>query len=138
MGFFDQFTQEPAGYLEQNGEDSFPWAETGRSVWYLLIVVERGETLFYGFTSSRSQKENLVMSLSLIKPGEISSKLLGVWHGKHYTKLFDLNIEIARRKLAIVLQRFSRDTQSLDCKECDKMKRNHDHKDKNLPLLGMK
>lgn len=103
MGFFDQFTQEPAGYLEQNGEELFPWAETNRSVWYLLIIVERGETLFYGFTASPSQKQNLLTALDCINPEETFPKLLGVWHGKYYTKLFNLNIEIAKQKLNAAL-----------------------------------
>lgn len=98
MGILDSFTSEIQGYFRCNDEESFPWTSIDRSVWYALITVECGKIVKYGFTSSKSQKQNLYHALIKIDKFE-DCLLLGVFNGKYKTDLFVLNIEIAQNKL---------------------------------------
>ena len=60
-----------AGYFRTDCDD-FPLHSTDRSVWYALLVVEDGEIVRYGFTSSKSSNKHYVtlsnLSLRTTKP----------------------------------------------------------------------
>lgn len=77
-----------SGYFRTDCSE-FPWHSTDRSVWYALLVVEDGEIVRYGFTSSKSSKQALCDALESLA-AEDEALLLGIWTGQWSTHLFVL------------------------------------------------
>lgn len=98
MGKLSAFLSGQPGYFREGGEDEFPWDQTGKSVWYSLMVVEDGQIQRYGFTASKSGKSGLRSALEALEGAE--ALLLGVWTGQYSTHLFVLDIPKAVQKLS--------------------------------------
>ena len=85
-GKLAKFLAGQSGYFRTDCND-FPWHSTDRSVWYALLVVEDGEIIRCGFTSSKPNKAALCDALrSLTAEDEVL--LLGIWTGQYSTHLF--------------------------------------------------
>lgn len=71
------------------GETSqFPFAYTGREVWYFII----DETLCrFEYTAAKSQKKELVDTIKLLSSGCSNFTVFGVWQGKWKTDIFILD-----------------------------------------------
>ncbi len=103
MGKFDRYLGPVPGYFRTGYEKEFPWNSTGSSVWYALLIVEEGRICYYGFTSAKSSKRNLVNVLKSLTPQD-ETILLGIWTGNYRTDLFILDIEKAITELEKVHQ----------------------------------
>ena len=98
MGTLDKYLDQVKGYFRVGEDESFPWSETNKTVWYALIVQEEDKLVRYGFTSAKVQKANLCAALREIE-NPSNALLLGVWTGSHSTHLFVLDINTAIKKL---------------------------------------
>jgi hypothetical protein len=96
-GKLTNFLTDQPGYFRTDCDD-FPWHSTDRSVWYALLVVENGEIVRYGFTSSKSSKKGLCDAIrSLNAKDEVL--LLGIWNGQYSTHLFVIDPAVALEHL---------------------------------------
>jgi len=89
-----------AGHVGSSRTDcgDFPWDCIDTSVWYAFLVVENGKIARYGFTSSRSSKEQLCNALKSVSIND-EVLLLGVWTGKYSTHLFVIDPAVALEQL---------------------------------------
>ncbi len=103
MGRYTDAIPGMPGYFRANAEDEFPWDDSGRGVWFALLVVEAGKIERYGFTSSRENKASLVNILTSLSPTD-EAALLGVWTGQYNTHLFVLDRSIAVKRLSTSME----------------------------------
>lgn len=99
MRRFSKYIAGTPGYFREGEEEQFPWNLTDRSVWYALLVLESGKLERYGFTSSKSNKDQLCAALQELLTSD-EATLLGIWTGEWSTHLFILDIKIAIEKLS--------------------------------------
>lgn len=88
-GKLTKFLVGAHGYYRFGEESSFPWHVADSSVWYSLLVVEKGRICRYGFTSAVASKLALCAALKALSPSD-QALLLGVWTGSRRTDLFVL------------------------------------------------
>lgn len=77
------------GYFREGEGSTFPWHANDRSIWYALLVVEKGHIVRYGFSSSRADKHDLCSALEFLTDKD-EALFLGVWNGQWRTDLFVL------------------------------------------------
>jgi hypothetical protein len=85
--------------FRHNQEDGFPWNGRGSDIWFGVLTLESGVVQYYGFSSAKYQKENLLELLKKVSDTHFLA-LIGVWHGEWRTDLFILDRGIAIEKLS--------------------------------------
>jgi hypothetical protein len=84
--------------FRRNQEDEFPWNSSGSEVWFAVLTLEFKIIQYYGFSSSKSGRKNLLELLKEVSDTHFLT-LIGIWNGEWRTDLFILNKKIAIKKL---------------------------------------
>lgn len=83
-----------------NEEQDFPWGHNIAGVWYSLTLWEDRFPKYYGFSSSKTSKQDLLEVLNALLGQHTRHQLLGVWTGEFTTHLFLLKTEIAIEEIS--------------------------------------
>jgi hypothetical protein len=87
------------GMSFREGEtETFPFERTDSGIWYAMILFD-GRFPRHSYTSSKSQKRNLIEDMTKKKQEGQKFLIMGIWHGQWKTDIFILDEETTLRKL---------------------------------------
>jgi hypothetical protein len=80
--------------------EDFPYGHNIAGVWYSLLIWEDGFPKYYGFSSSKTSKQELIETLKALLEQGTRHTLIGIWTGEWTTFLFVLDSDIAIEEIA--------------------------------------